>query len=271
MKVDNPQVQIIGSMRNDYPIFAIKEAERCSQGRVSFDSTFGRYADGLLYWGDNPQYVLNIAKWLSDKTICNLPPVANAGTDQTIELQSCDGATVMLDGSASYDPDGDPLTYKWTWLGGSVEGPNPIITVPLGTTTVTLTVDDGKGLSSSDTVNITVADTTLPVLNVSATPNLLWPPNHKYVPVALSVSVSDSCIDTTIVELISATSNEPDNGLSDGDTANDIIINSNGSILLRAERSGTGNGRIYTITYKATDAGGNSTITSAIVTVPHNK
>ncbi len=85
----------------------------------------------------------------------NTPPVAEAGPDQTVEATSPAGASVTLDGSGSSDPDGDPLTYTWTWAGGSATGVNPIVTLPLGTTTVTLTVYDGE-FSHTDTVDITV-------------------------------------------------------------------------------------------------------------------
>ena len=199
------------------------------------------------------------------------PPISNAGSDQTVEMTSCAGATVTLDGSGSSDPDNDALTYTWTWSGGTATGVNPAITLPYGITTVTLSVADGKGGTSTDTVNISVVDTTAPELNVSVTPNLLWPPNHKYVKATPSTSVNDACVETTKVELVSATSNEPDNGLGDGDTANDIVINADGTISLRAERSGKGNGRTYTITYKAIDLAGNSTTLSATVSVPHNQ
>lgn len=201
----------------------------------------------------------------------NRSPVANAGPDQAIELPSCDGATVTLDGSASADPDGDALTYIWSWEGGSAEGANPVIALPMGVTTITLTVDDGKGLSSTDTVNISINDTTAAVLDVSASPDELWPPNHKYVKVTPTVTVYDACIPKTEVELISVTSNEPDDGLGDGDTENDIVINPDGTILLRAERSGGGNGRIYSINYVATDMGGNQTYGTAEVVVPLNR
>jgi hypothetical protein len=66
-------------------------------------------------------------------------------------------------------------------------------------------------------------------------------------------------------------SNEPDNGTGDGDTANDIVIFDNLTFQLRAERSGNGNGRIYTITYQVTDWAGNSALATATVTVPHDK
>lgn len=72
-------------------------------------------------------------------------------------------------------------------------------------------------------------------------------------------------------------SDEPDNakGNGDGNTVNDIqgadISTEDYFFSLRAERAGKGDGRVYTITYTATDACGNSASASATVTVPHNK
>ena len=95
--------------------------------------------------------------------VINRPPVANAGPDQTVEQTSPEGADVILDGSGSYDPDGNPLTYNWTWDGDSASGMNPSRTFPLGTTTVTLTVSDGE-YTDTDDIDITVQDTTAPVI-----------------------------------------------------------------------------------------------------------
>ena len=114
------------------------------------------------------------------------------------------------------------------------------------------------------------ADASPPSLSVSLSPNVLFPPNHKYVAVTASVNVSDSVDPSPSLTLVSVTSNEPDNapGGADGNTVNDIVVDTDTSFRFRAERSETGTGRVYTVTYRATDACGNSTIRSATVTVP---
>jgi hypothetical protein len=106
---------------------------------------------------------------------------------------------------------------------------------------------------------------TPPPLSVTVTPDLLWPPNHKYVTVTATASSSDPNV---TINLIDVTSNEPDNGLGDGDTPNDIVQLSDYSFNLRAERAGNGSGRIYTLTYEAIDACGYRSEVSATVTVP---
>jgi hypothetical protein len=76
---------------------------------------------------------------------------------------------VTLDGTASSDPDSDPLTYRWTDSFGTAQGPTPEVTLPRGTHTVTLTVEDGNGESASDSVKITVADTKPPMVTAALT------------------------------------------------------------------------------------------------------
>jgi len=98
----------------------------------------------------------------------------------------------------------------------------------------------------------------------------LWAPNHKYVDVSTTVDVTDADANPAVT-LLSVTSNEPDNGVGDGDTVDDIVIVDDNNFELRAERSGTGDGRVYTITYEVTDACGNSTIASATVYVPNDR
>jgi Leucine-rich repeat (LRR) protein len=114
--------------------------------------------------------------------------------------------------------------------------------------------------------------------SLTATPNILWPPNHKMIAITVDWTVSDVDPDPKI-ELKSIVMNEGDetnaydpafdNTLGDGQTTGDIQVDEAGVIYLRAERSGTGMGRIYTLTYEATDAAGNVGTASVTVTVPH--
>ncbi len=208
----------------------------------------------------------------------NHPPVANAGASQTLGCTGQNGTVVTLNGSGSSDPDGDPLTYVWKDAAGNVVGTSAIAqrTLSSGTYTFTLTVTDTGGLSSTAATQITIQDTASPLLSVSLSPNSLWPPNHRLTPITASVSASDACSANPAVRLISITSNEPDDGTGDGDQPNDIQAINGGpvpvgtdvrSFLLRAERAGSGSGRVYTVTYSATDAAGNSTTSSAVVVV----
>jgi len=218
---------------------------------------------------------------LNDLTVRvgNKPPVANAGVDQVVEQANLAGASVTLNGSGSTD-DGliTPLTYIWTWNCGSANGVSPTILLPFGTTQVTLNVSDGQ-FSATDTVDITVKDTTPPTITTSSKPIILWPANHKYKTVSVSdfvTSVTDICdagVGINNIEITSVSSDEPDDALGEGDgnTVQDIVIEDSQKVDLRAERQGDGNGRVYTINYKVTDASGNIAIGSFQVWVPHDQ
>jgi len=208
---------------------------------------------------------------------CNHPPVADAGDDVAVECSVAGGSSVMLDGTASSDPDMDPLTYQWSAPGITFDDPTsatPTAVFPLGTTTVTLIVSDGQE-EDSDELDVTVADTTPPELQVSLMPTTLWPPNHKLVDIAATVSVTDICDPAPTFVLASAMSDEPDNGLGDGNTTGDIEDATLGtpdvSLRVRAERSGLGVGRTYSFEYLASDASGNTASQVATIQVPHNR
>ena len=90
----------------------------------------------------------------------NQPPVADAGADQTASDADGDGVeAVTLDGSGSYDPDGSIDTYEWK-EGETSLGTGASITgdFSVGMHTVTLTVTDNGGASSSDGVIVTVTE-----------------------------------------------------------------------------------------------------------------
>ncbi len=93
------------------------------------------------------------------KVAPNQPPVAVV-LDHMDECINPTGTLVTLDGSGSEDPEGHPLTYTWTGPfpegGGTVTGVSTIVTLPLGTSEVTLVVNDGQDDSVPVTVDITV-------------------------------------------------------------------------------------------------------------------
>jgi hypothetical protein len=212
------------------------------------------------------------------KAAINRPPIANAGPDQVVEQETHAGTQVTLDGSGSFDPDGDQLTYQWTWTGGTSTEEDPTFTFPLGTHTVTLTVSDGE-TSATDIVGIKVQDTIPPEITVISEPIVFWPPKHKYHTIEISdfiTSVTDTCdsnvgIDDIVITSVS--SDEPENakGRGDGNTWNDIIIVDSQTVKLREERQEDGNGRVYTINFEVTDASGNTATGSFQVWVPYTK
>jgi hypothetical protein len=132
--------------------------------------------------------------------------------------------------------------------------------------------------TASQTANLAV-DAGPPVIVTNGQSITLWPPNHKYSTVTVNqlvTSASDACdpnVDLNDVVIASVTSDElEDNpGGADGNTVDDIVIAANcKSVQLRAERDGNLNGRVYTITFKVSDAQGNVGTATAKVFVPVN-
>jgi len=130
----------------------------------------------------------------------------------------------------------------------------------------------GHSLSVDGTAPLEILDVSAPVLHLSVTPDYLWPPLHKFSEVTVTITVEDNCDTDPAISLVSIESNEPEaNFIGNGDKGPDVEdaeLDSDDRIFsLRAER-GTANhatGRIYTITYEATDTSGNTG--EAIVTV----
>lgn len=232
----------------------------------------------------------------SAPTITDLEP-------QTLECESDAGAVAMLSVEVS-DPDDDPLLVIWEVDGVGYQ--TNMITAEmtsepqtvmfqaefgLGIHQVVATVFDDNGESASTMALITVEDTTPPVIDsIRLSRTTLWPPNHRLVPVFVRVQATDACgpIRARIIEV---TSNEPSNGLGDGNTSSDYEISrpargllrklrgrvtdwqliSPLRVLLRAERAGNGDGRVYTITVEVRDGADNAATESVEVFVPHDR
>lgn len=193
------------------------------------DAVAGLHSFQVALVGDGVVYATKTV----EITVQDLPPVAVAGTDQTLEQTDYFGASATLSGAASYDPEGTDLQYQWTWNGNTANGPVLNAHFPAGTTVVTLVVTDEGGKTGSDSVTITVQDTTPPVLLVPASMTVEQEGSAGTV-VALSASASDIADPSPVV-----TSNAP-------------------SVF----PAGT-----TVVTFTATDKSGNSTSASMTVTV----
>ena len=139
---------------------------------------------------------------------------------------------------------------------------------------------DASGNGASCTQTVTAEDSAAPVVTPSSAPVVLWPPNHKYERVTLADcgAAFDGCegevdLDGGAGSILLVTSDEPEDGKGNGDgsTRNDMVIVDGHTVDLRAEREGTGNGRVYTITYEVSDASGNTTTATCQVAVPHDQ
>ena len=130
----------------------------------------------------------------------------------------------------------------------------------------------GDGMSAPPIPNIIHADTMPPAFkSLDASPGTLRPPNHKMVDVTVSAEVVDLIDGAPTARIVSVSSDEPVDGTGDGDTSPDWEITGDLTLRLRAERAGTGSGRVYTITVEARDYSGNTTLETISVTVPKNQ
>jgi hypothetical protein len=265
--------------------FAASAGVLASGGVARLTDTLGFVRDTLTVHESDPS-TIDVSVTQGDRVttivltkLVEAPPVANAGPDQTLECTGDSSSTVTLDGSASTDPNNDITLYQWFEHFGAPDsvllgtGKSLTVSLPDGEHVITLRVRDSTGLSSTDEVVVKVADTQPPILRLTLTPSSLWPPNHKMVHIHAAVDV-DECSSFTVT-LVSVRSNEPDNGLGDGDTSNDIQGVDAGTadtdFDLRAERSGPGSGRVYTATYRVVDSGGHETLATGRVVVKHDQ
>jgi hypothetical protein len=151
-----------------------------------------------------------------------------------------------------------------------VPGDNGIVTISAeGMTTLTyFAVDNAGNQEQAKTLTIGM-DKTPPLLSgLPSSSCSIWPPDHRLVQIA-SISASDGLSGLVSAPTVTVVSNEPDTGTGDGDLRGDIVI-AGGEVQIRAERAGSGTGRVYTITATAIDRAGNSTQQTTTCRVPHD-
>jgi len=204
-------------------------------------------------------------------------PALTVPADVTAEATGPDGAAVTYPAATATDIVGvASLTYSTA--SGS--------TFALGSTSVAVNASDAAGNTSSGSFAVAVRDTTAPVISsLTASPAVLWPPNHKLVPVTLTAVTSDlvGVVATRIVSVTSMELPKPRKSGKDDDDDDDDNdrqlarnnpdweITGNLTLKLRAERSGNGGGRVYTITVESRDAAGNLSAKTVTVTVPKSQ
>lgn len=173
----------------------------------------------------------------------NLPPVANAGPDQTVLEQS----SVTLNATASNDPDGTIASFQWTQTSGPIVLLNaantatPTFTSPdiLADTNMSFSVvvTDDQGATASDNVLITVQsviiDNTAPIVTPPA--NITQEANAVLTTVAIGAA-----------------------------SAND---DTDGALTATPDQSGPFGIGITTITWSATDSAGNVGSATQTITI----
>jgi hypothetical protein len=146
---------------------------------------------------------------------------------------------------------------------------------PLGQTEVVVTervATPGGGTEAREICRseLVVVDTTAP----SAHPlhASMWPPNHELrsFSAAACAGLTDACDPAPAVRFTGASSDEPADSEGDGSMSPDVAFDDASTVSLRAERQGTGNGRVYSLAWSATDRSGNAVDGSCVVEVPHD-
>jgi hypothetical protein len=253
--VDNYQLSIADNCGSDLPPACVPEAgEQLPLGTTSVTCSV---SDGSG----------NEAETLFDVTVVDTePPMIVCPDDITVsnDFGAC-GAHVDYDEPVATDNCSVNTIVRTGRETGSF--------FPLGTTPVTYEVTDTRGQSASCSFDVTVVDTEPPVIeSLAAAPDLLWPPNRKMRPVTIEAVASDNCSDHLPQCRIEAVaSDKPETGKGDSNTAPDKVITGDLTVDLRAERAANGDGRVYTLDVACTDASGNSSSDSTIVTVPHDR
>jgi hypothetical protein len=210
----------------------------------------------------------------------NHPPAIVCPPATTNECTQSNGTPASLTAQVS-DADGDALTVNWLADGSQVQVDNvPGSTPPtsaavtlnrpftLGSHTLDVTVTDNRSTPVACHTTVSIRDTTAPVITASLGQQDLWPPDHQMINVGFNVSAQDQCSGSQPIS-VKVFSNESQNATGDGNFAPDATGTS-GTLLLRGERSGSGNGRVYLVVVKSTDPAGNSSFACSTAVVAHD-
>jgi hypothetical protein len=190
------------------------------------------------------------------------------GENRTVECDTHEGANPDYIHVVAPTPpaDGEPACP-----GAPLEVSDP---GPYSPGTYTIEVRDPDAAPTDPamcTSTLTVVDTTPP--RATAHSIALWPPNHALhtIGIADCVTIEDACDAEVSVHFTWAASNEPTNSTGDGNTDEDIVGLGCDSVQVRAERKGNGEGRVYTLGWRAVDDSGNTTEGTCQVAIAHDQ
>jgi hypothetical protein len=214
------------------------------------------------------------------RLVCDTtPPVSRAILSVPANAQGWHDGPVTVELLASDTGDG-VKELVWTLEGAQtgsarVQGNRATVLVSTeGETRLTWTARDQAGNQEvAHTLRIRI-DTTPPQLSCGAHPEVLRPANHQLWPVEVQVRVEDALSGPAGFVLASVLDSEAEDDRGDGHTSRDMrdweVGTPDTRGLLRAERSGRGPGRTYTLMYEAWDQAGNRAACPARVYVPHD-
>jgi len=193
-----------------------------------------------------------------------------------VDLETLDGGALA---GQDYDATAQQLTFVAATpsliqevvvdvIGDEEVEPNENFTLNISGVSANALILDGIG---SGTIVNDDSPPELDCSNATALPNALWPPNHKLVTISIGgifgLDGSPAEILVTGIE-----QDEPVSGLGDGDTSPDGFGVGSGWPQIRRERSGTGDGRIFFISFDATDASNAASCAGLVsVGVPHDQ
>lgn len=240
----------------------------------------------------------------SDVALTQAPPVGSSlglgshiigvtGTDDANNSDTCSALVSVVDVFPPTMTCPDPQTLS---AGSDCTVPSPTLNVVtddncssvnlvfspvvgssfgLGTHSISVTGTDASGNDATCSSSVTVVDDTPPTIsNLSASPSILWPPNHKFVTVTINGNFNDNCSPSSSVSCSIVGIDVSDDDNDERDHVGDWNITGDHTVELRSERDPndelTG-GRTYTLHVECSDIHGNVSASTTIVVVPHHQ
>lgn len=276
----NFNTDLTGTIANDGDDSFIMPCQLGSEGRIKLQSVGNIFFDvnneNLTVFNNPPEVNVTIAGGAVDDA-CEFTVVFNGVVTDQCGVNTADVSVDLLKTMDNYTL-GVPSINISQFSETEVRVTGSVLVSDLLSSpaelAVSITAADACGAASVKSADADIVDDIPPEIDVTVNPTQLWPPNHKLVPIQVSVVSTDNCPGVSYV-LTDVISNEPENGVADGNTAPDITNAEVGSMdlefSLRSERAGNGDGRVYTLSYTAKDGSNNEAEDEATVEVAKSK